>query len=128
MASNLANPPPTEKNVGIHIDPEHNLYVAAAAPSLQEVRDGSSLQPGEVTVAIKSTGICGSNVHFWKHSGIGPWKVTGPHILGHESAGVVIATHPSVENLVVGDRVAVEPHIICGACEPCLTSRYNGCK
>lgn len=69
-----------------------------------------------------------SDVHFWKHGGIGPWQVTGPHILGHESAGVVIATHPSVTSLQVGDRVAVEPHIICGACEPCLTGRYNGCK
>lgn len=28
----------------------------------------------------------------------------------------------------VGDRVAVEPHIVCFACEPCLTGRYNGCK
>lgn len=69
-----------------------------------------------------------SDVHFWKHGGIGPWQVTGPHILGHESAGVVIATHPTVTSLKLGDRVAVEPHIICNACEPCLTGRYNGCK
>ena len=54
--------------------------------------------------------------------------MTAPHILGHESAGVVIATHPTVTSLAVGDHVAVEPHIICGACEPCLTGRYNGCK
>lgn len=67
-------------------------------------------------------------MHFWKHGGIGPWQVKGPHILGHESAGVVIAAHATVKNLVVGDRVAVEPHIICGICEPCLTGRYNGCK
>lgn len=67
-------------------------------------------------------------MHFWKHGGIGPWKVTGPHILGHESAGIVIATHPSVTSLAVGDRVAVEPHIVCFSCEPCLTGRYNGCK
>jgi L-iditol 2-dehydrogenase len=67
-------------------------------------------------------------VHFWKHGGIGPWKVTGSHILGHESAGVVVTTHPSVTHLSVGDRVAIEPHIICGSCEPCLTGRYNGCK
>lgn len=67
-------------------------------------------------------------MHFWKHGGIGPWEVTGPHILGHESAGIVIATHPSVTSHTIGDRVAVEPHIICGTCEPCLTGRYNGCK
>jgi L-iditol 2-dehydrogenase len=53
--------------------------------------------------------------------------VTDTHILGHESAGVVLATHPSVTDLKVGDRVAIEPNIICGECEPCLTGRYNGC-
>ena len=54
--------------------------------------------------------------------------VESDHILGHESAGEIIAVHPSVTNLKVGDRVAVEPNIICGACEPCLTGRYNGCE
>jgi hypothetical protein len=41
------------------LSPPHDLYVAEATPSLEQVRDGSSLQPGEVTVAIKSSGICG---------------------------------------------------------------------
>ena len=54
--------------------------------------------------------------------------VTDTHILGHESAGVVLAIHPSVEHLKVGDRVAIEPNIICNECEPCLTGRYNGCE
>ncbi len=66
--------------------------------------------------------------------------VTGDHVLGHESAGEVIAVHPDAEalssssssssshGLRVGDRVAIEPNIICGACTPCLTGRYNGCE
>lgn len=54
--------------------------------------------------------------------------VTADHILGHESAGVVLATHPSVTHLSVGDRVAIEPNIICNTCEPCLSGRYNGCE
>jgi L-iditol 2-dehydrogenase len=54
--------------------------------------------------------------------------VTDTHILGHESAGVVIAVHPSVTTHALGDRVALEPNIICNACEPCLTGRYNGCE
>lgn len=49
------------------------------------------------------------------------------HILGHESAGVILAVHPSVTTHKVGDRVAVEPDLICNQCEPCLTGRYNGC-
>ena len=54
--------------------------------------------------------------------------VTGDHILGHESAGVVLAVAPDVKTLKTGDRVAIEPNIICNKCEPCLTGRYNGCE
>lgn len=54
--------------------------------------------------------------------------VTGDHVLGHESAGQVIAVADDVKTLQVGDRVAIEPNIICNACEPCLTGRYNGCE
>lgn len=53
--------------------------------------------------------------------------VEADHILGHESAGQVIAVHPSVKDLKPVDRVAIEPNIPCHACEPCLTGRYNGC-
>ena len=69
-----------------------------------------------------------SDVHFWHHGAIGPMIVKDTHILGHESAGIVIAAHASVTHLAVGDRVAIEPNIICNACEPCLTGRYNGCE
>ena len=55
-AENLAT---SAENAGVYIDGSHNLWVAEAAPSLDEVRCGSSLQPGEVTVAVKTTGICG---------------------------------------------------------------------
>ncbi len=54
--------------------------------------------------------------------------VDDDHILGHESAGDIIAVHPSVAHLKVGDRVAIEPNIICNECEACLTGRYNGCE
>lgn len=54
--------------------------------------------------------------------------VEDAHILGHESAGIILAAHPSVTHLQVGDRVAIEPGIICNLCEPCLTGRYNGCE
>ncbi|KAJ5348525.1 uncharacterized protein N7506_001778 [Penicillium brevicompactum] len=115
-------------NRGVYTDLTHNIYIDTAQPAAHLVPSGSTLEPGEVTVAIKSSGICGSDVHFWKHGGIGPWQVSGPHVLGHESAGEVVAVHPSVTSHKVGDRVAVEPHIVCFACEPCLTGRYNGCK
>ncbi|KFZ16255.1 hypothetical protein V501_02306 [Pseudogymnoascus sp. VKM F-4519 (FW-2642)] len=118
----------TLPNIGVYTNPEHKLWVGEATPSLESVQSGSDLKEGEVTIGIKSTGICGSDVHFWHAGCIGPMIVKDTHILGHESAGVILAVHPSVDNLKVGDRVAVEPNVICGECEPCLTGRYNGCE
>jgi threonine dehydrogenase-like Zn-dependent dehydrogenase len=36
--------------------------------------------------------------------------VNDNHVLGHESSGQVVAVHPSVTSLRVGDRVAIEPN------------------
>ncbi|KAL2220615.1 putative xylitol dehydrogenase XdhB [Thermoascus aurantiacus ATCC 26904] len=128
MTVETSVPVPTKPNIGVYTNPNHDLWVAEATPSLQDVKSGKGLKPGEVTVEVRSTGICGSDVHFWHAGCIGPMIVTGDHILGHESAGVVIAVAPDVTTLKPGDRVAIEPNIICNKCEPCLTGRYNGCE
>ena len=46
-------------NIGLYTDPMHNLSINPALPSVDEIRDGSTLKKGEVVVAIRSTGICG---------------------------------------------------------------------
>jgi len=46
-------------NVGMYIDPQRNLWLDEAAPSVQDATTGNGLEAGEVTIAIKSTGICG---------------------------------------------------------------------
>ena len=50
---------PTKANIGVWINPKHDLWVAEAEPTLEHVHDRSKLAPGEITVAIKTTGICG---------------------------------------------------------------------
>lgn len=50
---------PSKANIGVYTNPAHDLWVADALPSRADVEKGESLLPGEVTVAIKSTGICG---------------------------------------------------------------------
>ena len=131
LETTQAEPAPkmtSKSNIGVFTNPKHDLWVAEAKPSLEDVQEAKDLKEGEVYVAVKSTGICGSDVHFWHAGCIGPMIVEGDHILGHESAGTVLAVHPSVTDLAVGDRVAIEPNIPCHACEPCLTGRYNGCE
>lgn len=49
----------SKANVGVFTNPAHELWVAESTPSLDEVKKGESLKEGEVTVGIKSTGICG---------------------------------------------------------------------
>jgi L-iditol 2-dehydrogenase len=46
-------------NVGVYTNPSHDLWLETAEPTAQSVEKGVSLQPGEVTVGIKSSGICG---------------------------------------------------------------------
>lgn len=49
----------TLPNIGVYTNPEHNLWVGEAEPSLESVQSGEGLKPGEVTIGIKCTGICG---------------------------------------------------------------------
>ena len=49
----------TKSNIGVYTNPAHELWVAESEPSLETVKKGEDLKDGQVTVAIKSTGICG---------------------------------------------------------------------
>ncbi|KAF1989342.1 GroES-like protein [Aulographum hederae CBS 113979] len=84
--------------------------------------------PGTVLLHIKATGICGSDIHFWKTGAIGSLKVSGDCILGHEAAGLVLKCGAGVTTLRPGDRVAIEPGVPCGSCFLCLEGRYNLCE
>ncbi|MCB8814536.1 NAD(P)-dependent alcohol dehydrogenase [Desulfosporosinus shakirovi] len=81
----------------------------------------------QVLVKLEYVGVCGSDVHYLEHGKIGDFIVSGDFILGHECAGTVAAIGSGVENLKVGDKVALEPGCTCGQCEFCKTGRYNLC-
>ena len=46
-------------------------------------------QDDEVLIRMDSVGICGSDVHYWTHGGIGAFILKSPMIIGHEGAGTV---------------------------------------
>ena len=81
----------------------------------------------DVLVKIKVVGICGSDVHYYQLGRIGDNIVNGDFILGHESAGEVVAVGSEVKNLKVGDRVTLEPGKTCGKCKYCKEGKYNLC-
>lgn len=78
--------------------------------------------PGEVLVAVRSCGICGSDLHWWHGDMPAPGVCPG-----HEIAGVVAATGPGVTRLKDGDRVALEGMASCGECRACLAGDYHVC-
>nr|POF17566.1 l-arabinitol 4-dehydrogenase [Quercus suber] len=85
--------------------------------------------PDECLIHVRATGICGSDVHFWKEGAIGDSIITHDCGLGHESAGIVIKVGSQVKDQKVGDRVALECGIPCSksSCFACRTGQYNGC-
>lgn len=94
----------------------------------QEQRNLSPPSSDEVQVAIRATGLCGSDLHYYKHYRNGDIMMKEPMALGHESAGVVVALGSSVEGLSLGDKVALEVGRPCEACERCAEGRYNICR
>ncbi|KAL2198816.1 chaperonin 10-like protein [Corynascus similis CBS 632.67] len=82
----------------------------------------------DVQVAVKTTGLCGSDLHYFGHFRNGDILVREPLTLGHESAGVVTAVGSGVSSLKVGDNVALEVGQPCEQCELCREGRYNICR
>jgi len=60
------------------------------------------IEPEEVLVAVKATGICGSDVHGYDGS---TGRRIPPLIMGHETAGVIVKTGARVSGWNPGDRV-----------------------
>ena len=82
----------------------------------------------ELQIAIRSTGICGSDLHYYRHGRNGDIMVREPLVLGHESAGEVIAIGDKVIGFNTGDRVALEVGLPCEECHLCIAGRYNLCE
>ena len=93
-----------------------------------EEMEAPSPGPGEALVRIDAVGICGSDVHYFTDGRIGDAVVRSPLILGHEFAGTVEEVGEDVLEVEPGVRVAVEPGVPCGACEPCRAGKYNLCS
>lgn len=79
---------------------------------------------GEVLVAVRAVGLCGSDLHYYEHGENGPNVLRRPTVLGHEPAGHTVG---DTGGLPDGTPVAVEPAHPCGRCALCRAGRYNLC-
>ncbi len=91
--------------------------------------DKPRVKPDEVLVEIKSTGICGSDLHLysWDAQAL-KWRAPLPKVIGHEFSGDVIEVGERVKGVKVGDRVAADSHLYCGKCHLCRTGRIHICE
>jgi len=79
-------------------------------------------------IKIDMVGICGGDPIEYEGRNK---KVNYPLILGHELIGTVSkigAEAQKIYKVDVGNRVTVEPYMICGKCHYCLNSLYQFCE
>ncbi len=79
---------------------------------------------GDVLVRVRSCGICGSDVHGYDGSS---GRRIPPLIMGHEAAGEVAETGPTVRRFRQGQRVTFDSMISCRNCAFCRMGRPNLC-
>jgi len=95
-----------------------------------------AVRPGTVKIAPEWCGICGSDLHEYLTgpetipAAGNPHPITGevvPIVLGHEFAGRVVDVGDGVDDVAIGDLVAVEPIIRDTTCPACRSGNYNHC-
>lgn len=86
---------------------------------------------GEVLIGIKVSGL--NHLDVWVRKGLPFLKLTLPHVLGSDGAGIVERLGPGVQaaagadGLKVGDEVIVHPGLSCAQCENCHSGLESLC-
>ncbi|PYD75230.1 L-idonate 5-dehydrogenase [Novacetimonas pomaceti] len=84
--------------------------------------------PDEVRVDMAWGGICGSDLHYFAHGGVGASVLHAPMVLGHEVSGTIGAMGRNVKGFVPGEAVAIHPARPCGHCPECMRGQRNLCR
>lgn len=92
--------------------------------NLEEV-EIPQINSGKVLIEVKVCGICGSDIHTYKGTNV---FTHPPVVLGHEFSGIVSEIDSGAKNFKKGERVTVEPNVVCGKCYNCRNGRYNICR
>ncbi len=82
---------------------------------------------GEVKIRVMTTGICGTDLHIESWDAWAAGIIEAPLIPGHEFYGEVVELGEGVHDVLVGDRVSGEGHIVCGICRNCRAGRRQMC-
>jgi threonine 3-dehydrogenase len=84
--------------------------------------------PGEVLIAVRHAGVCGTDLHIADWNAWAEGRLRPPLVVGHEFAGEIVAVGGGVAELRTGQLVTAEGHIVCGHCLQCRTGNSHICK
>lgn len=84
--------------------------------------------PGEVLIAVRHAGMCGTDLHIADWDAWAQGRVKPPLVIGHEFAGEVAAVGDRVTEIRPGQIVTAEGHIVCGHCLQCRTGNSHICR
>jgi 2-desacetyl-2-hydroxyethyl bacteriochlorophyllide A dehydrogenase len=79
------------------------------------------LEPGGVIIKVRACGICGSDLHLYRHGTPDPMR------MGHEFSGDVVEVGTNIKGVAVGDRVAAMCGEGCGHCFWCRQGQWLKC-
>src|SRR2546429_9527336 len=86
-----------------------------------------SAAPGEVLIAVRHAGVCGTDLHIADWDAWAQGRLKPPLVVGHEFAGEIVALGDGVAALKVGQPVTAEGHILSGHCAQCRTGNGPIC-
>lgn len=97
------------------------------APGVIEFHEVSipAIGPEQVLVKIINIGICGSDIHVYH--GEHPFT-SYPVTQGHEVSAEVVEVGANAQEYKVGQKVTIQPQVVCGRCYPCRHGKYNLCE
>ena len=103
------------------------LQQVMIAPGVIEIREVPvpEITDSQALVRIEKIGVCGSDIHVYHGKHI---FTKYPVTQGHEVAGVIEKFGKDVKGLHAGQKVTIEPQIVCGKCHPCRHGKYNLCE
>ncbi len=80
---------------------------------------------GQVLIKIMKIGVCGSDIHVYH--GEHPFT-SYPVTQGHEVSGEIAKLGEGVAGFGPGQKVTIQPQVVCGQCHPCRHGKYNLCE
>jgi threonine 3-dehydrogenase len=84
--------------------------------------------PGEVLIAVRHAGVCGTDLHIADWDAWAQGRLKPPLVVGHEFAGEIVSVGGAVAGLTAGQLVTAEGHIVCGHCLQCRTGNGHICR